>query len=89
LLAGNKKDTGKMIVRKNSKQIQTKIVEQLEDIIETLERWSQNICIFWENKMANVESHAEGGGPTRAPNGRILGGGDERRLENLEQRRAR
>jgi hypothetical protein len=39
--------------------------------------------------MVDVESHAEGGGPRRAPDGRILGDGDDRILETVEQRRAR
>jgi hypothetical protein len=88
LLTGTKKDTGKRIVAESSKKTQTKeIVEQLEDPEETPEGWSKQFWIFWENKMVDVESHAEGGGPRRAPDGRILGGGDERIPKTLEQRR--
>jgi hypothetical protein len=36
-----------------------------------------------------LKSHAEGGGPRRAPDGRILGDEDDRIPETMEQRRAR
>jgi hypothetical protein len=63
LLAGTKKDTRKRIVAESSKQTQTKdTIEQFEDPEETLEGWSKQFWIFWDNKMVDEESHIEGGG---------------------------